>query len=279
MDRYIAYIKRSFTFNKTLKKLFGAVIANFSDSNNPLRVNNFAFSMRELLRNFLSLQAPDNKIIICDWYKNKLKKQKVTRRDRYIFLILGGIYKANLIEDISSEIESEISKIINITDSLSKFTHINLASFPLSTNEANIIYKKTLKQTAKIINLIKKTKKILKECLIPIIEIQLNDEFWSETFSEIDCLSTHSSVDSVWDISIKITNIGPKAINFSGSGTVGIELQYGSNSDLEVDNGVLDSIDLPFLFSGECKVSSFEPRIDFIEVDNSPFYGKEADKQ
>jgi hypothetical protein len=53
-----------------LVKLFDAVRANFYSLTNPIRLNNFAYSMRELLRLFFEQNAPVDEIERCSWFKN-----------------------------------------------------------------------------------------------------------------------------------------------------------------------------------------------------------------
>jgi Predicted pPIWI-associating nuclease len=47
--------------------VFDAAMKSFEDSNNPLRLNNFATALRELSRIVLSDLASDQKIQACSW--------------------------------------------------------------------------------------------------------------------------------------------------------------------------------------------------------------------
>ena len=48
------------------KDFFDACIRNLADEGNPLRLSNFSYSLRELIREVLSDRAPDERIRNCE---------------------------------------------------------------------------------------------------------------------------------------------------------------------------------------------------------------------
>src|SRR5690242_17209192 len=72
------------------KKLFQAALNNLKDKENEIRFNNFAYSVRELMRHILERRAPNDQVILCSWYQ-KPKNTLVTRKQRIMFLIHGGL--------------------------------------------------------------------------------------------------------------------------------------------------------------------------------------------
>ena len=73
--------------NSSEKELFEAVLGNLLDCNNPLRLNNFAYAARELIRIFLENRLTEKEIKDCIWYDAKKNNDKITRDDRISFLI------------------------------------------------------------------------------------------------------------------------------------------------------------------------------------------------
>lgn len=68
----LLYLKTSFE-----KDLLEAVLKNLEDGKNKLRLNNFAYSARELTRHYLKRLAPDIEVLNAPWFKpNDPKKQK-----------------------------------------------------------------------------------------------------------------------------------------------------------------------------------------------------------
>lgn len=67
------------TIKKHLKSEFQKELLKVSvhnlEQNNKLRFNNFAYSIRELVRHFLKDLAPDNEIQSCLWFKNDTKEK------------------------------------------------------------------------------------------------------------------------------------------------------------------------------------------------------------
>ena len=47
------------------RDFFDACIRNLADVDNPLRLSNFSYSLRELLREILSKRAPDERVCKC----------------------------------------------------------------------------------------------------------------------------------------------------------------------------------------------------------------------
>ena len=70
------YLKTAFE-----KDLLEAALANLNDSNNKLRLNNFAYAARELTRHFLERLAPDKEVLGAPWFtvENEAKPNEPTR--------------------------------------------------------------------------------------------------------------------------------------------------------------------------------------------------------
>ena len=69
--------------------------------------------------------------------------------------------------------------------------------------------------------------------------------------SEIDGLSTHTTIESVEDIEIDSVNISDSIVKLTGSGSIYVHLQFGSRSDLKNNDTVeyIDSVDFFFKLS------------------------------
>ena len=80
------------------------------------------------------------------------------------------------------------------------------------------------------------------------IEDILFRDFENNTPTEIDSLSTHAYMESVDNVSIDSISILSYTIKVAGTGTLNLELQYGSRSDLKNDNGWVESQSVDFFF-------------------------------
>ena len=78
-----------------------------------------------------------------------------------------------------------------------------------------------------------------KEKKLEIAELEqlITNYFHQDLPSELDSLSTHTRPDEVSDIDIDEINISSKSIFIKGNGVVSVEMQFGSDSDQNNDDG------------------------------------------
>lgn len=141
------YLKGAFE-----KDFFDACIRNLADFGNPLRLSNFSYSLRELLREVLSDRAPDNKIRNCEWYVNDpIAKNEIIRADRVKYAIQGGLSDKLLNDKMLKLVTDTASSVQKQNSNLSKFTHItkdvfyNKQDVETLSNDALTIFLNTLK--------------------------------------------------------------------------------------------------------------------------------------
>jgi len=105
------------------------------------------------------------------------------------------------------------------------------------------------------------------------LENILFDYFTVEFPSELDALSTHIRMDSVYDVTINSIEVGGGEIVVSCNGSVSVSLQYGSDSEQEDDEPFVMSF--PFEFEGTLKYEDDSYQIidcKTLEVDTDAFY-------
>ena len=111
------------------RELFSAALRNLHDASNPLRLNNFAFSVRELMRHVLHRLAPDENVLRCPWYANETPTpQGISRRQRALYAVQGGLqdsYVTGILGINSIAQQKTMSRAIEV---LNKYTHVCVAS-------------------------------------------------------------------------------------------------------------------------------------------------------
>lgn len=80
------------------------------------------------------------------------------------------------------------------------------------------------------------------------IEEILQDLIAEHYQSEFSELSTHTRVAGVTDVDLSSIVAGAEWIEVTGSGSVELELQFGSDSDLDHDQGLTSQENVPFTF-------------------------------
>lgn len=268
-EQILAVLKEGFE-----KELFEAALYNLRDTNNKLRYNNFAYAMRELLRNFLHRHAPDDCVKNCEWYLRDSSEPEVTRRQRVKYFLQGGLSDEYVLNQLEINDAKDIEKLIKQINNLSKYTHINPGIFNINEDTVKKLRDKILGVVNIIFNNFEKYREKLKEKLSHNV-YEFNLEFLKETIiNRIDQLATHYSVEDI-DMDLKVTNINDSDIEFSVKGTIDVILQYGSNSDVRNDLGGVDSDSFPFEISLSSSTGSPDD-LDVIEgsfrVDTSSFY-------
>lgn len=102
------------------------------------------------------------------------------------------------------------------------------------------------------------------------------DYYFSLNFpSELDELSTHTQIEDIHDVSINDITICEQGILFSCNGMMGVTLQYGADSEQEIDDAPM-RMSFPFKFKGmlEKTEHGFEVAdCSSIEIDTDAYYG------
>lgn len=231
-------------------QLFDACLQNLADTENPLRLNNFAYAMRELTRHILKRLAPDECVLQCPWYKNETQDENgITRRQRSYYAVQGGLSDSYINDTLELDVK-EIHKNLNSAiRRLSKYTHIEPTSFNLADEEVDTFVAETLEAVFNFLVLIGDCREMIISNLDKQIQDATIDEILRETILEIDELCTHHFIDEVYTDNIKIHEINNKNVIFHASGIIGSEMQWGSNSDLRRDVGHVGRETFPFTCS------------------------------
>lgn len=246
---------------------------NLADKSNPLRLNNYSYAMRELTRHVLHRLAPDDYVISCPWYKNETDKEKgITRKQRSYYAVQGGLENSYVENTLGLEVEDIHSRLVKAINSLSKFTHIEPNVFDLPEADIDALVNETSESVYGFLTTIRDCRKMIIDSLWEHIDSAVIDETLKETIIAIDELATHHFIDEVYTDKVEIYEINHESIKFRVYGSIGCELQWGSNSDLRRGDGAVLSQSFPFV----CELTSpvdapeeIESIEDLLGVDTS----------
>ena len=267
------------------RNLFLAAQKNLTEKLNPLRLNNYSYAMRELTRHVLYRLAPDDYVIACPWYKNETNKDKgVTRKQRAYYAVQGGLDNSYVENTLGLEVDDIHSRLVGAINSLSKFTHIEPKVFDLPEADIDALVNETSESVYSFLATIRDCRKMLIDSLWEHIDTAVIDETLRQTIVDIDELATHHFIDEVYTDRVEIYEINYESIKFRGYGSIGCELQWGSNSDLRRGDGVVLRQSFPFV----CELTSpvdapeeIECIEDSLSVDTSSWtdvrYGQDED--
>jgi len=91
--------------------------------------------------------------------------------------------------------------------------------------------------------------------------------------SELDSLSTHTSIDAIDIDDLTSIEISNGVITVEGNAIISVELQYGSSSDMKLGDGVKSFDNFPMTFRAEMEYCDKYSIVNIEhEIDTSSFY-------
>lgn len=258
--------------------LLEASITNLKDKSNKLRLNNFAYSIRELSRHFLHSLSPDKEVQDCIWYKPEADDGKPTRNQRIKYAIQGGISNG-ILEDWGFDIDElaeTIKHIKKTIEDLSRYTHINPEVFNLTDKEIELKADEVLKSFEGFVETIDNYRNQLKDFLDGHIEEHMIDSVVSNFFENVDQLAPHHSLDYSEVTDYNVTEINPFEIIVDVTGILHVTLEYGSSKERREGDGLDLNESFPFDTKIRYEISEGFPsnkyEIDDYDVDTSSWY-------
>lgn len=260
------------------RKIFDAAVLGFDSEGNPLRLNNFAFAMRELGRIWLEHLAPKEHIRQCAWFVQNTElreKDGVTRAQRAKFAVQGPLHDEFVRDTLHIDVDTTVKEYTKLIDRLSSFGHDIEKSYDLPPEEAEREAMDALDTFDRLATLITERHESLLSEAADAAKDALADELFGQVQSELDILSTHSTVEGVHLENLTITSLDSNRILFEGNGSVDVRLQYGSDADVARDDGTVSHDSYPL----DCKFEADTVRpleisitLDSLHIDTDSFY-------
>lgn len=264
------------------KDLFIASLRNLSDKGNPLRFNNFAYCMREIIGIILDKYSDDTDIKQCQWFI-QAEDTDVTRVQRVTYAIYGGMSRA-YVKDNILEIEDDEENVLDETlksfnkkfRTLSIYTHVRAEK---NFNISNVLCEKlsldVLKITNDIVSLIENCRKEIQSKVYEKIGNTVINESIQSTLEGLDILSTHGYVEYANINEYEVSTITSQYIIIDGSGDVSCTLEWGSGSDFRNGNGATMSEEFPLNFRAHICVNNLDDISIFegdIDINNESWF-------
>ena len=263
------------------RKLFQACLANLNARGNPLRFNNFAYSIRELIRHTLARLAPTGNVENCGWYENSTgEKGKISRGERITYAVQGGLQDEFVENSLDLDVADLRKRLVASIDGLSKFTHVGEDTFGISDDDCDRRAEVVLTALEEFRRLVVSCRSAVVEAIRGQLEESVIEEVLSDSIDSIDELATHHSVEGVDIDDLFVTGIDDVFIYVHAVGFIDVGLQWGSNSDIRNDIGAEgdDSfpieVDLTVDLNDLTKISLVEST---VRVDTSRWYGDDED--
>jgi hypothetical protein len=266
------------------RAIFKAALQSFDHFENPLRVNNFATALRELGRIHLETQAPESRIKKCDWFEqkyNELRQPIIERAQRVKYAIQGELHDDFVKDILDIQVDEAVRDYTRLIGRLSAFTHINEKTFDVPEVKAAEMAEQALEVFDQLFTFVKERREAMRTAAEGEAQEALRDVLFGEVNEELDRLSTHTSVVGVDLYGLKITSMDAEQVRYAGHGNVDARLQYGSDSDVRRDDGVVSSDSYPLtceFVADTCSPLEISVVSGSLTVDTDSFYEPHDDE-
>ncbi len=228
------------------KELLDAAFVNLL-TEGPLRLNNFAYALRELIRHVLHRLAPDDELRMCKWFvPDETSSTEITRKQRIKFAIQGGLSDFYVMRKLYiDEVDDISSELIAINNRLSRFTHIKETTFKSSVEVTESTANQCLSATLDFVDKIDELRKEVADKIFNDIHGILIDRINSESVVELMEISTHQYIEEITAENIHVVKIGVNSLEMHVEGDIEATLMYGSASDRRKGDGAEIPVSFP----------------------------------
>lgn len=259
------------------KALAESSIGQLDEIGNKLRVNNFAYSLRELTRHVLERLAPDDSVRDAVWYKvaDPSKPTMITRAQRIKYAIQKGL-SDDYLETLGFEADEAIKDLKSEIDNLSKYTHVNESTFDCTEEIVEKAVKAITAAFTGFVDKIKLCKNQLELDIEHSVDEEIINKLFFDTLNDIDWLATHYEVKEYSIDSIRLTDFDNAGCRFKVEGTIHVRLQYGSDGDMKRDDGFDIYKSFPFSTSVTTTFENgkmvYETELNELDIDTDSYW-------
>lgn len=261
--------------DRFLKKLCKGAIQTGRDKANPIRGNLVASALRELATHILHSLAPDDEVRRCVWFEQATDTKTVTRGQRARYIVHAGLPDDFVTEKLKVDASAMAKPLLDAMNTLHKATHVKPETVVYKGSAVREMLYEVLVELHTLLEQAQHARHEIKAAVATALHNAVFESLILETIQELDELSTHTRVDGHWIDTITVRRLDATHIDYRITGEVEVELQYGSNSD--VDNDIGTRSDDSYPYKAKVKVEAAKPLdidADAIQlaVDTSSFY-------
>lgn len=245
------------------------------DKNNQIRGNFVAAGLREAAGHVLHKLAPDDEVRACIWFVQAPDTLTVTRNQRASYIVRAGLPDEFMKGQLGIDVESCVKPLIKAMAALNKATHVRPDTILKGGAEIRQMFLNVLSGIAGLLDASDHSRETVKNAVANTMYDAVFNSLISDSIQELDELSTHTRVDGHSIELIEVEDIDAREISYRITGYVEVNLQYGSNSDIEKDIGLRCSDSYPYTASVTGNASDpMSLCADDVElsIDNSSFY-------
>lgn len=212
-------------------EIYTAALRNYCSMGNPIRFNNFAFVVRELITKMINRLAPIELVKQSIWYTKESDEYEVTRKQQLQFCAQGYFPDSILPLTAKTSIETFIKDFTKLYRKLNQFTHISEKYKGLSPHDSFTFLKNLVMNFTSILEQLDEIKAEITQSVEDSVNNTITDKLLFESHEALIELSSETIVNYICIEEYQLKEVLPKLIIFKGEGYVDCELNYGSRND------------------------------------------------
>jgi hypothetical protein len=163
-----------------------------------------------------------------------------------MFAIQGGFPESFVKQQLKIDLPPLRKRLLDAVDELSKHVHGRENTILLDEKAQDTVAVETVAAMTAFLDALRECRDSVLKPISEALDSAAIDALLSETILEVGELATHHSVDEIYVDNIAVQTIGVDSIMYRVTGTLGVTLQWGSNSDLRRDDGMEIEHSFPF---------------------------------
>lgn len=261
--------------DRFLKKICKGAIRAGRDKTNPIRGNLVASALRELATHVLHSLAPDDEVRRCIWFEQATDTKTVTRSQRARYIVQAGLPNDFVQEQLKVDSDAMAKPLLAAMDKLHKATHVRAETVVYKGSVVREMLYEVLTEIHALLEDAATARYSIKDAVSTSLHNAVFENLILDTIQELDELSTHTRVDGHIIEDIRVRRLDAGEIEYRVTGEVEVELQYGSNSDVENDIGMRSDDSYPYkakVIAAADKPLDIDADAIQLTVDTSSFY-------
>lgn len=264
-----------FSRDRFLNTVFTGCIKVGKTRSNPIRGNLVAAGLREAVGHVIHKLSPDEEVRACEWFVQAKDTDTVTRRQRANYIIKAGLPDDFVKDVLKFDVKGHADELIEMVNGLNKATHVRPNTILTDGAVIRRMFMDVVSGLDGLLDAAEDSSKAVEDEVATAMHNAVFEKLIGEAIQELDELSTHTAIDHHWIDEIKVEEMDAATISYLVKGTVAVELQYGSGSDVANDIGFRTNDSYPY--EAEIEASVTDPlKVDVgdirLKVDNSSFY-------
>ncbi len=258
-----------------LEKLIKGVMRVARDKKNPIRGNLVASGLREVTGHIMHSLAPDDAVRECVWFEQAKDTKTVTRRQKAHYIVHAGLPEDFVKDALKLEMADYTKPLLDAFEALNKSTHVRSETIVRKGSVVRQMIHEVLESLLDLLHAAAAGRERIVRATAGVMHHAVFVNLISESIQELDELSTHTTVDGHYIDTVGVRSLTATRIEYTITGQVEVELQYGSNSDVRNDIGFRQDDSYPYhavILSNPAKPMEIQPNNVTLQVDNSSFF-------